>query len=252
MKVNPCLGPPPTVHKPTCTRVTEIRHILRKTSACTRDWTRCCVPEPNAIVHQSYASKTVTMQECSWESYSSRPSTGHNAGTCEQGGERGPPGAHFHLGHDLAIKSLCSSLRHRCRVKEARICALWYHLCASNNRQNQSEGRGPWAWGRGLEGPETLHDGGRPPRPGWQLHHSLLSEAGGVTDSKHLNYISGCSCLLSRKTKISFLGNEVPSAKMSKQMVSNPPKLFSQPSKTVSMRYVSWLMGFLLKWTEEN
>ena len=33
-------------------------------------------------------------------------------------------------------------------------------------QEHQSEGRGLWAWGLGLEGPETLHDGHQPARPG--------------------------------------------------------------------------------------
>ena len=92
MKLNPCHGPPPTVHKPTSTRVTEANKTHSQKDACihTCNWI------PMLCTWNEQHCTSVTRQQNrnsasrSQESCASRPSAGHNAGVCEKGGERVP------------------------------------------------------------------------------------------------------------------------------------------------------------------
>ena len=125
-------------------------------------------------------------------------------------------------------------------MKEARIYASKSHLCASNNRKNQSEEREAvglgtgWKWGK----VDPLDDGNGLSRPGRRLHQSTLSKTGEIAYSKYVCF-TGCNFHLNKKIKIDFLGNEGPLERMVYQRVADPLRLFSQPSKTVNVNYVS-------------
>lgn len=205
-----------------------------------------------ARLYVSHAPVKRYQRERSRESCSSQPSAGHDAGVCEQGGERAPREhtSTWDTSWRLNVhawkqknKNSHTSQRHRIRrrVKEARIYVYRIVYVPPTTGKTRQEGGGcaPGAWGLGLEGPATLHGGDHPAQTGWRLHHSLLSQTGGVTDSKHLRHSSRCTCHLNRKIKISFLENEVPSEKMPNQMVASPPKPSSQPSTTAGVRHVS-------------